>query len=451
MVRFLLLSTFLSCSFAASAMAEESLTQRLERMEQEIQSLKQQVAAAEAKAARAEMVAAPKAEKAAGTSVPAKVEYGKKGLLVASADERAWFSIRGYAQFDGRFYLDDEDDSARDEFRARRLRPTFSGGIDDFSFRIMPDFAGGELRLLDAHADYKFADAFQLRFGKFKTPVSLERLQSASEIAFMERGLVTNLAPTRDFGFMAYGNLWDDTVEYQLGVFNGNPDLGSGDNDEDDNKDVAGRIFTYPFKKTDMAALQGLGIGIAGSVGERGGSAGDPILTDYVSLGQQRFFTHSAGTFADGTHWRLYPQANYYYGSFGAMAEYAVSGQEVTNGAVSDDLRHEAWQTYVSYVLTGEDAGFTGVKPRENFDWQNGRWGAFEVAARVGQLSLDEDAFPVFASASASQEEDSYGLGLNWYLNERVKWQLNYDFTEFSGGAARPDENALFTRVQYQF
>ena len=40
--------------------------------------------------------------------------------------------------------------------------------------------------------------------------------------------------------------------------------------------------------------------------------------------------------------------------------------------------------------------------------------------------------------ASASQA-DSYGIGLNWYLNENLKWLLDVEHTTFEGGSATGD------------
>jgi len=56
------------------------------------------------------------------------------------------------------------------------------------------------------------------------------------------------------------------------------------------------------------------------------------------------------------------------------------------------------------------------------------------------------------ASASNSaQRARSFTGGVNWYLNEIVKLQTNYELTTFKGGAAGDDratEHLVVTRLQ---
>jgi len=447
----LLAATAIGASFLTfnpfSAHAETSsggVSQRIQKLEEEIALIRRQQEVQDEKDKAA-------AEKAA------RVEFGKKGLKITSPDKNYELSLRGTFQFDSRNFLNDDNNTGRDDLLARRLRPTLEVKAGNASLRLMPDFAGSTTRIFDAHADYKITDALQFRFGKFKTPIGLERLQSAADLTFIERGHPTNLAPSRDFGFMVYGNLVPDVLEYQLGVFNGNQDLGNTDGDDDDSKDIVARVFAQPFRNSDTVALQGLGVGIAGSIGERDGSSSRPILGTYKSPGQQDFFRYRSGTFADGQHWRLYPQAYWYSGNIGLLAEYATSSQEVSRGANHAELQHHAWQLAASYVLTGEDVNFRGgVKPSEDFDPGKRGIGAWEISARIGQTDVDDKTFTTFAdSSAAASKARSYGGGLNWYLSENLKLMANYDITQFDGGAAGgrdlPDEHALFTRTQFRF
>jgi phosphate-selective porin OprO/OprP len=119
----------------------------------------------------------------------------------------------------------------------------------------------------------------------------------------------------------------------------------------------------------------------------------------------------------------------------------------------------EAWQLAVSYFLTGEEASFRGFEPKTRFSPSDGTWGALEVVARLQSLSVGDAAFEGGADSFAdpltsARRADSWGVGLNWYLNENVKWLLDYEHTTFDGGAAtgdRPDEDALQLRLAVGF
>jgi phosphate-selective porin OprO/OprP len=250
-----------------------------------------------------------------------------------------------------------------------------------------------------------------------------------------------------------------------LGVFNGVADGGSGDIETaDDEKDVAVRIFGHPFKKTNLSGLKGLGLGIAGTYGDQDGA-----LRTFTSVGQQRFFAYRTSAtpatqpnvVANGVHWRLAPQAYYYWGPFGLFGEYTLSDQKVQQegaGAGAGTfvfLKHTAWQVAASYFLTGEENSFKAITPQKPFNPANGGWGAWEVAARVGELDVDDDTFPTYASPDASASKAfSWGLGVNWHLNRNVKVSLNYDQTDFKGGTTDllvKGEKAIFTRAQIAF
>ncbi len=212
-----------------------------------------------------------------------------------------------------------------------------------------------------------------------------------------------------------------------------------------------------------MGALRGLGFGVAGTIGDH---AGTPRT--YVTDGGQRFFTYLTGTgvqpnvVKDGDTWRVAPQGYYYWGPFGVFGEYVVSSQALRQagggaGAGSrSSFRNTAWQVAASYFLTGEDNSFESVSPRKPFNPAAGAWGAWELTTRVGELDVDNAAFPVFANpAQSATKAFAWGAGLNWHLNRNVKLQFNYVNTDFDGGGANPllaqREHLVLTRVQFAF
>src|SRR6185369_4205301 len=157
-----------------------------------------------------------------------------------------------------------------------------------------------------------------------------------------------------------------------------------------------------PFAKSDSAA-KGLGFGIAASTGNQSGttiSAATTGLAGSRSGGPLTFFSYrsdgtAAGTtLADGRRQRLSPQAYWYAGPFGLLAEYVRSSQEVRRGATSATIENDAWQVAGSYVLFGGVPSYRGVDPKRPYDAASHAWGALELAARYNRLNVDDKAFP---------------------------------------------------------
>ncbi len=385
----------------------------------------------------------------------------KDGFSLRSADGKYTLKLRGYAQADGRFYPSDDGKVIGNSLFLRRARPILEASVGRyFEFRIMPDFAQGQTTLFDAYWEGKFLPEFTVRAGKSKTPVGFERLQSATDMTFAERGLPTNLAPNRDIGLSVAGDISQGLFAYQVGVFNGVPDLGNGDADLTDSKDVAGRVFFQPFRR---GTLNGAGFGISGSTGSELGSGTTTGLSGYRSPSQQTVFryrtdatTPANSVIANGRRSRVSPHAYVGVGSLGVLGEYIVSSQEVSLGASTARLSHHAWGASAGFFLTGEQAGFRSPTPRKPFDLGQKTWGALEIAARYGELDLDDDAFPIYANPSSSvSKEKALGVGVNWYLTKQVKVSVNYEHTTFEGGAAdgadRPSEDFVVTRFQHAF
>lgn len=449
---------------AGNLLAQDSGQPDINELLRRIEELEQKVKIQDRKSELDKEATSEKAKTATSVSI------GASGFQVRSADSNFVMRIRGGLQADGRFFA--SDSVANDSFLLRRVRPIMEGTVfGKFDYRLMADFASGVSQstanngtILDAYVNARLLPEFQIQAGKFKEPVGLERLQSWRNLLFVERGFPTQLVPNRDTGVMLHGGFWNNALYYQAGVFNGTTDGGSSDFDvSDPDKDFAERLFVRPFQQSGVDALRGFGLGVAGTIGER---AGTPRT--YVSDGAQRFFTYLTGTGAqpnvinDGSTWRVTPQGYYYWGPFGVFGEYVISSQELRQagggaGAGSTArLVNTAWQVAGSYFLTGEENSFEPVTPRNSVNPAAGAWGAWEITARVGELDVDNEAFPIFANpAQSATRAFSWGVGLNWHLNRNVKLQLNYINTDFDGGDANPAlaqrEQLILTRAQFSY
>ena len=144
------------------------------------------------------------------------------------------------------------------------------------------------------------------------------------------------------------------------------------------------------------------------------------------------------------------------------LGEYIDSRQVVTRATNQKrDFDSTAWQLNAYWVVTGEDASFRNPTPRKPYAVNGPGLGAVELVARYGVQTIDDSAFAGTAAnrlanpnASAREARDT-GIGANWYFNRNFKLQINYDQTEFDGGATggkdMRTEKALFTRIQANF
>lgn len=394
------------------------------------------------------------------------VIIGENGVSVMSGNSNFIAQFHGVLQIDSRTYFHDGVNNGTDGFLLRRARPIFTGTVyRDFDYNLTPDFGGNTVQIVDAYLNYRYNSALQVQTGKFKAPIGLEHLVSDRDLLFNERTLVTDLVPNRDLGLDLHGDVNSGMMSYALGVFNGGTDYNSTTVNTPFQSDMAveGRVFFQPWKKSNVYGLRGLGFGVAGSYmnNHPATNVATGLTPGYTTDGQQKFFTYNSGVNASGTGWRISPQAYYYYGPLGMLAEYAVSSQQVAAAKNTADMQNTAWEVTGGWILTGESAAYNGVIPLHPFDPRNGQWGAWQLVARYAALSVDGNAFADgFANPAKSADgANAWSVGLNWYLNRNVRANLSFSHTIFSGFTGKPApgvvpaqaENVLFTRIQLAF
>jgi phosphate-selective porin OprO/OprP len=382
----------------------------------------------------------------------------KNGFVIQSETGDFVLKLAGYAQADGRFMPGDEAEALADQFLVRRARPIVQGTVAKyFDFYVNPDFGGGTAVLQDAYLDVRFTPKLRFRLGKIKTPFGIERLQSGQSLLFVERALPNNLVPNRDVGLQVHGELLQGALGYQLAVLNGVADGGSADTDNNDSKDLAGRLFVQPWRTKGNSPLRGLGFGVAATTGN-----GTGPLRGYSSVSQVTVFSYANTVTASGDRRRWTPQLSFFLGPAGVLAEYVRVRHEVRKVEpgqpdASARMTNSAWSVTGSWLVTGEDATYGNVKPKSFFVPSAGKWGALQLVARFNRMDVDEKTFRGgFADPAKSvRRARAWGAGLNWIWNDNLKYVLDYERTAFRGGSTeggdRPTEDSIQTRLQLSF
>ena len=402
----------------------------------------------------------------------AETTAGDKGFILSSPDAANSLRIRGLVQVDSRWYFDKAVDN--DVISLRRARIGLEGKLGKTTeYQVIGEYAGSSASILDANILLNYSPEFQVKLGRFKTPIGLEQLQSDPALLFAERSVVSQLVPNRDIGIQVGGDIVGGRVSYAVGIFNGatdGTDSVDSKKDPNDGKDLAGRITFQPWVNDKESALSGLTFGVGGTYGLQ--DATSPLTSGFKTDGQQTFFAYRATgsgsstntVTANGHVWRLSPQVSYYKGSFGLLAEYVTSSNDIKSvnsvglgAGKTATVKNHAWQFEAGYVLTGEDASYKGVVPTADFDRAAGTWGAFEVVGRVSSIKFDDQLFGAavngaqFADATKSaQSASTLGIGLNWYLSKTARFSLDYEYTSFKqfAGAAAPAATSVISHPE---
>ena len=160
-----------------------------------------------------------------------------------------------------------------------------------------------------------------------------------------------------------------------------------------------------------------------------------------------------------GNYQNFYGQAGYYgFAIDRAPVAYTVYS-DATTSATSivhpSNNGFTAWYIQGSWILTGESKGynpamgaFTAPKVAQPFSLTNGGWGAWELAARYSDLNLNDhvnDPSNVITNwtGTANKTYTYYNtvrggdqkivtLGLNWYVNNGVRFALDYQWIDVS-------------------
>lgn len=441
--------TSVAAQSAGPSSAVPDAAQTIQQLQKEIDELNQKVQALQHEQDLKKLEDEAAAEKA---KTQATVTADTSGFTIVSPHGNFLLKIGADLQLDNRTFFGENSTNPMDQMLLRRVRPTFSGTIYkyiDYYFR--PDFGQGTVVIYDAYVELKYFDFAKVRVGKFKPGVSMERLQSDDDTTFVERGMPTLLAPSRDIGYQISGDIVPKHINYSVGVFNGVPDNGLSDTSASSHRDYTARLFFNPLNP-EVANL-GFGMGFSS------GSVDGESLPGYKTFGQNTFFTFGSGVTEAGHRTRLQPGMYYYMGPFGIYTEYGVTEDGLQKGVIRRDVAFRAWQAAGSWILTGEKKSYFSPTPRKNFDPLNHGWGAVEIAMRTGEFRVEQGIFNYgFASVTSTpQVAHEVVGGVNWYLNRLFRISADYGRTNFGGGATlalgtnRPTEKVLIFRFQINF
>ena len=361
----------------------------------------------------------------------------KNGIGIQSADGRNSIQLMGRLHMDYRGYSDGgaEKDQLTDKLDIRRARLGVRGQIDkDWKYEIQGTYGMADNGMSEtstivdiAYVDYAANPAAMVRAGKFKMPFSLEQLTSSNNIDFMERSFANQnegeYVPAKETGVMLHGSPLDGT-SYGLAFSRGR----ANKNAQYDGADFIGRGTVNVAKLTgrdDLVTHLGLGYSSGKVVGG----------TSYASARDESravngFFNGTESVLAGSSRTRSDVEYAIAYGPYKVQGEFFDIGYSDTSaGSKSVKLNYNEllWNiTGESHNYNNSNGTFGWIKPNNKFSSKGGL-GAWQFGIRLS--SLDGSEFT--PAQGRTDKATSVTYGLNWYVNDNVRFMLNYVETKF--------------------
>jgi phosphate-selective porin OprO/OprP len=397
-------------------------------------------------------------------------------------------SLRTLVQFDTGNY--DQDNrpppapklSSGSDFR--RSRFGIEGKVfTDWEYNFLYDFGGSGVEgstITSAYIQYN-ALPVQLRIGAFAPYANFEDSAGAADLLFLERATVTEIqrslaggdgrsafsvvkAGERAFGSLALTG----GRANQSGVLDEQQALlGRASyliESSPDSKIAIGANGTWIYKTANIFPPPGVALSLGNPPELRvddTGTNGAP--TNLITTGNLNANSLKQwGVDGGGNYKSLYLEGGYY-------------GFSVDRRNSLPDADFYGWYVAASWMLTGEQRRYDPTRgafrspavlhPVGSPGWQGATpagpvqtgWGAWELAVRYSFMDLTDHEFdPVAANRIRGGEQDIWTVGLNWYINNAIKAQLNYQFVDVNrltaaGARLGQDVDQISMRWQFAF
>lgn len=321
----------------------------------------------------------------------------------------------------------------------------------------------------------------KLRIGAFSPPSGLEEAVSTNGSLFVERASPSETVRSIAAGdgrtavaLLAGGDNWTGTAAITGNII--------GTSTFDEQTAFVGRLTYVPFRRDDSLIHVGVNTSIVINPAAGGPDVSGAPATTNIRLRDRPEIRVDGTRLIDtgnidadgltaigaefGAQWKnLYVQTEYF-------------DIKVDRKGQLSDPDFNGWYAQAGWTITGEprrySAGtFDAPRPAKPFDLKKGTWGAWELGLRYSQLDLNYLAgapgtAPV-ASAIRGGEQEIITLGLNWYVNNVLRFQaafqdvsvdrLSPGGTAFGAGTATlpagaqvgQDFNIYSLRTQYAF
>ena len=483
-------------SFAQTAALKaqiDALQQQMNAMQQQMQTLQGQLTDTQAQQQQLKAQAQPQGQ--GGQLAPAAPTGAMATMAghpgICTTDGRNCLAVTGRIHFDVGDYLEVHPQSKTGPHsltsgvNARRARIGVVGKFaQDWNYALIYDFGGttdsgsagiNPSGIENAFLSYQGLKPAAFEIGYMDLPWTMDESMSSNDIPFLERAtpgvVATNLA-AGDFRSAAGVRANDD--RFWVGAYVTGPQSGALHSGSNSQQLGAVERAAYQVLQGPNYSLH-IGADAEQVLTPRANGGSNTSIADTLTFSDRpelrvdstTFLTTGAipakgaqvyGGELGGTFGPFFFQGEFYH----FMLDQAGQGA----GAPRPTLEFDGGYAEAAWAITGESrpyvptaAAYGGIRPANPVD--QGGWGAWEVAARISEISLNDSVTPGRAQAATGGvfggQQTNYTLGLNWYPVNNIRFLLDYvhsDLHKLATNGVTPagltiDAVALRTQVAF--
>lgn len=371
-------------------------------------------------------------------NIPLALSYTPNGLTFSALDGDFNTTLSGYIQADAMNFAQNNHGLSSGA-NLRRARLYLNGNLTSaWSYNLGYDFRSQNILL--AAINYAGWNNMQLSLGQIFPNFSLNNTSSVSALDTLEPPLPVDAFSPPYYYVGAGYNIWNDFLTLQLAAFG--PSSSETVTGRNPLGGTARLVYSPIHTETRM-----LDFGLSGWIQRPDGSNSISLNTvpEIQSFNSESMV--NTGTIYHVTHYGVAGvEMAAIYGPWSVQTEYLQ--MQVNRDESNPNLKFLGGYLTGSYFITGEslayafpDADFEG-----NIKIHHEKIGAWEVLARYSTIDLnDEDV--------SGGKEQNMTLGLNWYLNQHIKFLLNYVYAMAKPGSNEKNDNvnSIAARMQVAF
>lgn len=417
----------------------------------------------------------------------------KDGFNISTVDGDYGFSLNARLLYDVYYFEgvhnrsdigDDPEAEPRSDSDAteRDVRITLSGKANNWHFKLGYNFVN-DGDFTDAYVRYTgWGNWAQLTLGNQKVPFGVDQLTSFTDILALERNILNQaFSVDRQEGISLAG--YNDMFSYHVGVYELDSDFAFGSGGGDDTLQAA--RFTVRPVETALGSFH-LGWAVQKFNVQSENLAASPPEDFLVSLGVLDMGSDFASAATSSVTLRrfvpadaalrdaqtgfvrvptevheadpiLYPRTLVYdgirdfsfevAGSVGPVyLQFEYMDRKFEGQEGFSDMSFDGFSTQVAWTITGERRSYDSERALYSAIEKPSRGiGAWEIYFRYSELDLaadwdDPEAYVVASATdaasaallSSSHDYESFTVGLNWYINKRMR--MNLSITEAEAG-----------------